>query len=263
MFDKDEVRVRGGQVLVIIVCLAVWETVTYVWSGAEFFLGSPSSVGEELLVLVNSGRIVSDMAITGAEAAVGFVVGTMLGSFIGLALWYSETVARIAKPFVLAIGAVPAFAFAPLLIVWFGIGFLMKAVLAIASTLFVSMTQAYRGAMSVSEEFVYVLRVLGADRTQVFRKVVLPGSLDWVLGSLKINAGFALLGAFIGEYIAAEQGIGHLILRASSLYNVPRALAGALGLVVLAIVFDRIAVWLEARRYTIAQMLSTPKALWP
>jgi NitT/TauT family transport system permease protein len=148
------------------------------------------------------------------------------------------------------------------MIVWFGVGFGMKVAIAVFSTVFVAFNQAYKGANSVALEYVDTLKGMNASRSQIFQKVIIPGSLDWVLSSIRLNVGFGLLGAFIGEYISANEGLGYLILRASSLYNIPRAFAAAIGIIALALILDNIAQFIERRRYTIVQWISVPPQLW-
>ena len=87
----------------------------------------------------------------------------------------------------------------------------------------------------------------------------MPGSLDWVLGSMRLNVGFGLLSAFIGEFIAANKGLGFVILRAVSLYNVPRH-GGSTGKTVLVIILDRMAQLIENRRHLIIQLVSVPNS---
>jgi NitT/TauT family transport system permease protein len=200
--------------------------------------------------------------ITSSEAVIGLLIGTVVGAGVGLSLWYSETAAATARPFIIALGTLPIFAFAPLMIVWFGIGFSMKVALATFSTVFVAFNQAYRGATSVSNEYVDVLRGMNASRHQIFAKVIVPGSLDWVLSSMRLNVGFGLLGAFIGEFVASSKGLGYLILRAAGLYNIPRALAAAIGITVLALLLDFLARYVEKHRHVLVQILSVPRSIW-
>jgi NitT/TauT family transport system permease protein len=148
------------------------------------------------------------------------------------------------------------------MIIWFGIGIEMKIALAALSTLFISFNQAHRGATSVSKEYVEVMTGMDAPRSKTFLKVIIPGSMDWMFSSMRLNVGFGLLGAFIGEFIASDQGLGYLILRASALYNVPRALAAAAGIALLALALDTIGRWVEAHRYVIVQSISVPRLIW-
>lgn len=259
MHPRRVVLLQGGLGLG---CLAAWEVAGRALPGLAFVLGTPLAVSSSLLQLLLHENLLMHFVVTGAEAAVGLTLGTVLGSCGGLALWYFRSTARVAHPFIIASGSVPILAFAPLMIVWFGVGFRMKVAMATFATVFVALNQAYRGAASVSTELLTVLRGLNATERQLFQKVVVPGSMDWVLNSMRLNGGLSLLGAFIGEFIASDRGLGWLIIRASGLYNVPRALAAAACVSVLALAFDWGARCVEQRRGTLIQALSVPRALW-
>jgi len=252
----------AAHLLVAMLSLAAWQVLGTVWPSARFTIGRPTEIATELWSLCKSGQLFRDFGVTAGEAAAGLVIGTVAGSAVGLAMWYSNRVAILARPYVVAVGAVPVFAFAPLMIVWFGIGFSMKMALAAFSTFFVALAQAYRGATLVGPELSDTLVAMRATRRQLFIKVIVPGSLDWVLASARMNVGFGLLGAFIGEFIAADRGLGHLMLKAAGLYNIPRAFAAAVGIVVLALAFDAIAGLIEGQRHSIIQTLSVPRVVW-
>ncbi len=250
------------QLLIFLLFALVWEWVGRSSKEMFFLIGAPSAVAIELFKLIVSDNFFMHFFVTGAEAVSGFLIGTILGTVAGLSLWFSQTAALIARPFAIALGALPIFAFAPLMIVWFGIGFGMKVAIAVFSTVFVAFSQAYKGASSVASDYVDTLKGMNASRLQIFQKVIVPGSLDWVLSSMRTNVGLALLGAFIGEYISSERGLGYLILRASSLYNIPRAIAAALGITILALLLDLMARYAERNRYTLVQWISVPRSLW-
>lgn len=260
MHSRTKVTLLQLAVVLFIGC--IWESAGRLSSTVFFVLGTPSAVAKELWILVFREHMLIDFLITGSEAVSGLLIGTAAGSTLGLLLWFSENVERTTRPFVLALGTLPVFAFAPLMIIWFGIGFGMKVAMATFATLFVSFNQASRGATLVSRTFVDMMRGMHASRQQIFHKVIVPGSLDWVLSSMRLNVGFGLLGAFIGEFIAADRGLGYIILRAGSLYNVPRALAAALGITALALMLDGVARYAERHRYTLIQWLSVPRLVW-
>jgi hypothetical protein len=151
---------------------------------------------------------------------------------------------------------------APILIVWVGVGIELKIAMATIGTLFVALVQAYEGARSVDLDQIRLLRIFGASKTQIFRKVIVTSSLTWVFASLKLNTGFALLGAFIGEFISSEYGLGHLILRAGSLYNIPLVFAGSLVIIILAFAFNWIVEWIERRRFIVIEFISMPRIVF-
>lgn len=250
------------QIAIVVGIVAGWELAGRQSAQFAFLLGTPSAIALEFVKMLVHERLLWHFFITGIEALVGLLFGTVIGLGLGLSLWFSDRAAQISRPFVIVIGSLPVIAFAPLMIVWFGIGIEMKIALAALSTLFIAFNQAYRGVRVVGEAYVDVLRGMNATRVKIFVKVVIPGSIEWLFSSMRLNVGFGLLGAFIGEFIASDKGLGYLILRASSLYNMPRALAAAAGIAILAVLMDMAGGWIERHRFAIIQFVSVPKLLW-
>lgn len=250
------------QLALVVILGVAWEILAQTNSRVMFLLSAPSDILRDFGVMCVRGRFLEHFAITGGEALAGLALGTILGSIGGIALWLSHTTARVVKPFVVALGSFPIFALAPLMIVWFGIDLRMKIAMATFATVFVAFTQSYRGARAVDGDLLANLVGMGASRWQMFTKVIVPGALDSVFNSMRINVGLALLGAFIGEFIASDRGLGHLILRAAGLYDMSRALAASLGIIALAVLLDQAAAVIERHRQLLLQVLGVPRQLW-
>jgi NitT/TauT family transport system permease protein len=233
--------------LPLAVFLAGWQFFTAGDQHRQFIFSTPYQVWEALVRITVSGELARNLMVTVFEAICGFVLGTTIGAVVGLSLWYSRIVAKVAQPYITALATVPIFALAPIVIVWFGIGLLSKIMLAFMSTVAVAIVQSYQGAMSVEERYMRLMKVLGANRAQTFRIVVVPSALIWVINAMKLNVGLALLGAFIGEFISAEEGLGYMIVKASGLYDMGTVLAGVFVLVVVALVLTALVGALEKR----------------
>lgn len=241
--------------IILVVILGAWQ---FFASNQKFgfLFGSPTAIFLKLVENTASGALPYHFAITGLEALFGFIIGIILGTFAGFLLWYSPKIASISKPYISFLGAIPVFAFAPMIIIWFGIGFSMKVALAAFAVFLVALAQAYEGAKSVDEAEYKLLKTYGATRFQMFQKVIFPSSLSWVLASMKLNVGFAILGAFIGEFISSNEGLGHFIIKAGSLYDIPGVLAGGLYLVLLSVIFSWFVKIVEKNRMRIIDWLS-------
>lgn len=257
----NRLKINIIRIVILLLFLAVWQIVGNISDGIFFFIGSPFAVSKELFKLILYERFFYHFFITGSEALVGLLIGTILGSFVGLLLWFSEGLNKIAKPFIIGFGTLPVFAFAPLMIVWFGVGFGMKVAMAAFSTIFVAFNQANKGAKMVDSKYIDMLKGMNASRFQIFKLVIVPGSIDWVLSSMRLNVGFGLLGAFIGEFISSDVGLGYLILRAGSLYDIPRAFAASIGIIILALLLDYAAGLVEKKRHYIIQFTSVSKSI--
>ncbi|HVM13588.1 MAG TPA: ABC transporter permease [Egibacteraceae bacterium] len=228
---------RGVQLLLVVGALALWEGGARTGVINTFFLGSPTILWE-LLQNRFASSILPGAGITLGETLAGFVLGNIIGISVGLALWYSRFLARVLDPFILAFGATPVLALAPLIIIWFGTGYSSKVALATLSCVVVALLQAYKGATSVDEDLISLMRSFGATKHAIFRKIVMPSSYSWVVAALKLNIGFALIGAVIGEFISSQAGLGHIILVAGANYNIPLVLLGIICLSVLALIMN-------------------------
>jgi NitT/TauT family transport system permease protein len=233
--------------LPLLVLLVVWQVLTNDKPQQQFIFSSPAQVYQAVSRLASSGELFRNAGITIFEALCGFILGTTIGASVGLSLWYSRLVARIARPYITALATVPIFALAPIIIVWFGIGILSKIMLVFISTVAVAIVQSYQGAMAVDEKYLKLMKVIGASRLQTFKLVVVPSSLIWVVNAMKLNIGLALLGAFIGEFISAEEGLGYMIVKASGLYDMATVVVGITTLVIIALVLTQLVDLLEKR----------------
>lgn len=218
----------------LLVC-AIWEKAARRSSNFAFLFGSPSLVMKYLGNYVFHGEGVSDIFVTGAEAFGGFVAGNLLGVIFGLALAYFPKIERTVRSYMIMLGAIPIFALAPIMIMWFGVGYLAKFMMALLSVVLVTTAIAYTGAINTNPGLFRLLMSFEASRWQIFKKVVIPSALNSVITSFRLTVGFALVGAFIGEFISAERGLGYRILKASGLYNIPGVIGGVLLIAFLAL----------------------------
>lgn len=231
----------------LIIFLIIWHVFTSGNPQTQFIFSSPGQVFSALIRLVANGELAHNTVATVFEAICGFMLGTTCGALLGLSLWYSRTVAKVAQPYITALATVPIFALAPIVIVWFGIGTLSKVALAFLSTIVVAIVQSYQGAMSVEPRYLRLMQVVGASRQQAFRLIVIPSSLIWVINAMKLNIGLALLGAFIGEFISSEEGLGYMIVKASGLYDMATVFVGVLALIIVALSLTAVVEQVENR----------------
>ncbi|MDB5365415.1 MAG: NitT/TauT family transport system permease protein [Rhodospirillales bacterium] len=214
------------QVGSIALLLGVWEAAArFGWISA-FLFGSPAGIYESARRSLLDGSLLVDVWTTSFEALLGFVIGTAAGSLAGLALWYSRFVARVVEPLIVAFNSVPKIAFAPVIILWFGTGLLAKVALAVSLTSIVALIAAYQAAKDADPDLQRLALALGATKSQVFRKIIVPASLPAIVACFRINLGFGLVGAVVGEFISSQRGLGHLVFTASSLYDISTVWVG-------------------------------------
>jgi NitT/TauT family transport system permease protein len=225
------------QFIPAIVVLAVWQGIVAITPRYDFTIGSPAGIIREFRVLAAVGNLPHHVGVTAFEAVMGFVAGTTVGTVVGLTMWSSKTAFVITRPYLVALGAVPVFAFGPVLIFWFGTGIWSKVVLGFLSTFIVALVQAYTGATEADPNLLRLTYAFGGTRSQAFFKIVVPSATIWVLSGIRLNIGMGLLGAFIGEFISSRMGLGYVIITAEGLYNVNQIWVGVLGIMGIALVF--------------------------
>jgi NitT/TauT family transport system permease protein len=204
-----------------------------------------SAILATLLAFFASGDALTDIAFTFRSTILGFLLGTVAGSLLGLSFWWSKNYAAIIQPYIICFESLPKLALAPLIVLVFGLGLASKVATATALTLVVSTLTTYAGVKAVDPDGERLFYSLGASRMQVFRKLVIPFCLPWMISVLRVNIGLALTGAIVGEFIASEHGLGRQILYAGQTYDIALVWVAVLVLSSLAVVMYVAVSWLE------------------
>src|SRR5215831_1406693 len=190
------------QVGILAGAIALWEIGARTGVVDSFFWSQPSQILRTLVLFFTEGDAWTDIGFTFQSTIYGFVIGTTAGSLIGLSFWWSKNYAAIVQPYIICFESLPKLALAPLVILVFGLGLASKVAIATALTLVVSTLTTYAGVKALDPDGEKLFYSLGASRLQVFRKLVVPFCLPWIISVLRVNIGLALTGAVVGEFIA-------------------------------------------------------------
>ena len=234
------------QMVILVALIALWEIGAAYKLIDPFFWSRPSAIWTTLLIFFSQGDAFVDIGFTFRSTIIGFVLGTLAGSVLGLSMWWSRNYASIVQPYIICLESIPKLALAPLIILVFGLGLTSKVAIATALTLVVSTLTAYAGVKALDPDGEKLFYSLGATRMQVFRKLVVPFCLPWVISVLRVNIGLALTGAIVGEFIASQHGLGRAILYAGQTYDIALVWVAVLVLSTLAIVMYASVSWLES-----------------
>lgn len=203
-----------------------------------FFVSSPAEIGKRFADLVSSGRLFSHGWITVVETLVGFFFGACAGITVGLVLGRNELLAKLLDPILIAIYSLPKIALAPLFIMWFGIGIEMKIILTATIVFFLVFLNTYSGVRAVEREQLEILRLMGAREHHLITKVVLPSAIQWVFTGLKLSVPYALIGAIVGEIMAANRGLGYLLQDAAGQLDTAGVFAALIAIIALALLLQ-------------------------
>jgi len=240
--ESNRRRSRGilaTQLVIVLVALVAWELASRRFDIA-FWVSSPSAVWDQLLSWADSGELWSGIKATLLVTVLGFVPGALIGALTGFLFGWFRSLGRILEPFVLALYTLPKIALAPLFILWFGIGTLPKVVLAAVLVFFLVFFTTFQGAKTVDRSMLEMGYLMGGDKLPVFTKIVVPTSAVWVFSGFKIALPYALIGAVVGEFMAATEGIGFMIKNATNEFNTAGVFAGLVVLMILATVLTQL-----------------------
>jgi NitT/TauT family transport system permease protein len=243
-FDRSirYAKVMGGRFLILAVVLGGWELVSGRFID-EFWISKPSNIWLVLWDWISTGDIVVHLQATVTAMLLGLLFGASSGIIVGFVLGRVEWLASLIDPFITAVYALPKVALAPLFILWFGVDLLSKIVLTAVVVFFLVFYNTYAGVRSVDVDLVDVVRVMGGKRSDILLKVVLPSAAKWIYTGLRLAVPYSLMGAVIGEIVAANRGIGFLLSRAAGTFDTSATFAALFLLMIIAtllnVVVDR------------------------
>jgi sulfonate transport system permease protein len=246
-FDTESPWViNASRLILLVVLFALWE-IGGGWLFDTFYFSKPSLISKAFAKDIIDPAFYTDLATTGLELVLGYVIGGVSGIALGILLARWRFVGKICDPFLLALNSVPRIAVAPMLIVWFGIGIASKVFLAGTLVFFITFFNTLSGIRGVDKALCDVARVQGASEWQIFTKVMMPHASAWILTGLKMSLPFALVGVIIGEFLVSSQGLGYRLNFYSTQYNTAGAISMILIMMFLMMVLTAIADRVDAR----------------
>ncbi|MDD6050941.1 MAG: ABC transporter permease [Clostridiales bacterium] len=243
--NKTRWTVHAWRWGLLLVLLAAWEVGSRVKLIDPFFFSSPSEIVRTAIIKWQSGQLWRDIRYTAASTLLGFLLGTAIGSAVGLLFWFSPRVALVAEPWLVVLNALPKLALAPVLVIWFGIGFSSKVVLAFLMTVVVAAMSAYGGVQAVDPALETLMISLGAKRWQIFTHLVVPSAMPSIITGLRVNIALAMAGSIVGEFIASDRGLGRMIVYAGTIFDLKLVWVGVVVLSIVSVLMYAAVVLLE------------------
>ena len=214
--------------LSVVIALTVWQLVANARVMPILFLPGPNDVAQAFVKLFQTGDIWLDIGTSGAELGIGYGMAIAIGLVTGLLMgWYTRFQYAL-DPFVNFFYSTPRIVLIPLFIIWFGIDMPSKIAVIFLGALFPIIINTMAGVRNTEAALLRVARSFGASDALIFRRVVLPGSVPFILTGFRLGIGHALTGVVVAELIAARHGVGQLIAIAGQTFQTPKMLAGVI-----------------------------------
>lgn len=232
----------------VLAFLTVWELV-----GGTFqlinpmFMSAPSLIWKAAVGLFASGEIWNDLRVSGLEFFWGYLLSVAFGIPFGIMVGWYKRASAIFDPFINAMNATPRVALLPLVIIWLGIGILSKVGIIFLGAVFPILINTRDGVKTTPHNLLTAAKSFGAGEWQIFKSVVLPSTLPFILTGLRLGVGRALIGVMVGELYAATAGIGFMITVAGATFQTDKVFVGVLIFAITGVIAMELLTKLEGR----------------
>lgn len=245
--QRSSFAVAASQIVLLVATFALWEIAARLKWIDPFIMSQPSRIIKTILTLSRDGSLFVHTGVTIYETIVGFLSGTILGTLVAIILWWSNFAARVLDPYLVVLNALPKTALGPIILVWIGGTTGSIIVMALLISVVVTILNVYLAFRSCDEDKIKLLKTFGANKLQVFMKVVLPSSFPAIISVLKINVGLSLVGVIVGEFLVSKNGLGYLIIYGGQVFKMDLVMTSVLILALVAALMYLSVAWLEKK----------------
>jgi NitT/TauT family transport system permease protein len=246
MFSKRGLTVTVIRTAIVLGFFLAWELASGRWI-EPFLISSPSRIFTSLLTGFQSGDLLQHTWVTFLEVAIGFPIGAITGIALGYGFGRSRLLAEVFEPIIIALNGIPRTALAPLFIVWLGIGLWSKVGVVFLLTFFLNFFNTYTGMRQMDQEYVDLAGLMGVRGWKLTLKVIFPAISPYVFTGIRTSIPFAVIGAIVGEFVAATEGVGFFIRMSAGIFRTADVFVGIIVLMIMVIILDKIAEAVERR----------------
>ncbi|WP_394682169.1 ABC transporter permease [uncultured Comamonas sp.] len=241
----------GLRLLVLVAVLGGWEVSARMKWIDPFFYSMPSMIWNQIVEWVRDGTsqgpLWQQVLVTLEETVIGFLIGSIAGVICGIVLGRNKLLSDVFSIYIQIANSIPRVVLGSVFVIALGLGMASKVALAVVMVFFVVFANAFQGVREADKYMIANAQILGASPRQVTMSVVIPSAMSWILASLHVSFGFALVGAVVGEFLGAKEGIGLLISTAQGAFNASGVFAAMIVLAVVALGADFLLTRLEKR----------------
>jgi len=231
--------------LAVILFFAAWQAIFLVVPFNPLFISKPSLIAAGYVDLIESGELANDLAVSAVPFFIGLAAAVLIGVPLGIVMGWRRRVGYALDPLMTVFYASPLVALAPLLVIFFGVGISGKSIIVFSLSVFPFIFNAAAGVRAVDRLLINVVRSLGGGEWDLYRKVIFPSVLPYVVAAARIAVGRALIGVLVGEFFAASEGIGFAISRFGDLFAIDKMFGCILTVMVIAVALTEGIRWAE------------------
>jgi len=207
------------RLLIIILLFAFWEIAADLKLIDPFVTSQPSRMVKTLVNLYTEGNLLLHIGVTCLETVAGFIIGTILGTIVAIGLWWSEFASHVLEPYLVVLNSLPKVALGPIFIIWIGAGPAAIIAMALAISLIVTILEVLNAFLQTDQDKIKLVETFGANRLQIFIKVVFPSNIPAMINALKVNVGLSWVGVITGEFLVSKAGLGYLIVYGGQVFQ--------------------------------------------
>ncbi|MBR3210671.1 MAG: ABC transporter permease [Bacilli bacterium] len=216
---KERIWVFLFQFFIALLFFGIWE-----WLGQNhlintFLYSYPSKMMKMISSLLFSQHLLHHIGITLFELIISFFISFCLGMFISIMLWLFPFCSKVIDPYLTILNSLPKVALGPLIIIWCGANTTSIIFMSLLISIFICIINTYQGFSSVPTHYIIMAKSFGANKWQIFRKIVLPSNIHPIISTMKVVLSMNLIGVIMGELLVSKKGLGYLIMYGSQVFN--------------------------------------------
>lgn len=242
---RGKLRVNFIRVFILAAFIFAWELCAGLGIINDFIFSSPSRIVRCFTDMCADGSLYRHVWVTLYETLICFFLVIVIGLAAAVIMWLSKSFSAVIEPYIVVLNSLPKSALAPILIVWLGNNIRTIIISAISVAVFGTILTLYTGFMETDKDKIKLIKTLGGTRFHVLTKVLLPGNLAVILNTMKVNMGLSLVGVIIGEFLAANEGLGYLIIYGSQVFKLDWVMLSIIILCIMATILYQLINLLE------------------
>ncbi len=238
------------QLFIFLFIVGSWQLLVNFKLVDSFIVSSPELILRSLVGLIKSGDIFIHIGITLLEIVVSFICGGAIGFVIATLLWWFPITAKILDPYLTIFNSLPKVALGPILIIWFGSGMQSIVIMALLISTIITVINLYEGFKKTDPLKLNLMKSFKASRFDVFRLLLIPGSRNTIISTVKVSISMTLIGVIMGEFLVSKNGVGYLIMYGSQVFNLNLVMTGIIILGFLSTILYLILTFFERKLKT-------------